>query len=1422
IVYRLRTPAEGEAGYGTIQDYTSGTSLRPSTGTVYYYDSDVARGFQYRYDLWTKVLFSANIIADADLNWKNILGEYFQPFKIFMTMENKERTSALETYYMQMIPLDVPVYWVAPEEIPIIRTPGGQFVDVLRGTADSTAGFPTSVEYDMDGDGDPDAWLDFSTFHPTYDSVFLDSVYWFNPWTDQYEDIDHDGIRAQDYDDDGIVDVDEPGDKIRVWRCYWNIDEVGGYHWYDPYASWELWIDPPPLMDMAVGAAEYLGLDRGERDPADTGFYYDNWEWWMERDTSTGEPILVRLIKINWGSYEGFRFERDTSYHPAPDDPIETDLGIIPYPRREYIVVLNLGGHEPTMDSPFPPKEDTIYSKISYETIWGKHKTTPIRVSYTYYTPLPNPLQFEYVNQVYKITDPASGEQLQYLPSNGDAYIDFKVTASTEYSRYWIANIGKDFGQFDYNYFDTEHRGWERTSTMADSLGDGVFGYIVVTIPKGIGDYTMEIDTALLFQEFEALMDTHPLVDTEVAIFEFPFKWELYCPQILIPPALDDDNFDGVDDWNDDFGDRFVSPTGFLNDAFPPMTGEEARDIFATEPWDTTVEIEGELAHPHDGWSPGIDNTYGDDLPEKLGETHLTFRVIWHGDGYEGLVEINDGATLVNEEIFGGSPWVQWSHALLAEARGNHLSVWNRNVTPTVVSLYEDTVYLRYNIQDYNEPHNFDEDFDPFVTSTSDGVMNIMVRTGGKEPASLFDPDIAMRARIDVADDYRYITNIADIPDTTIERIGYEMDFDGAITTVIVEVDNASGYIWDDLNCSLELSGLGDTRQVFWYGVYPRPFVPAHRDEETGEWVPGDDPRTFTAGWRFNPSEREVLFQYGNSDGSVTIPEVQSSRRVYYVFHLIVDTNLPIGVYEIPVMVNGVQRDYNQSYGEGATFSNSVETKLAIVDWAGTDAPSFIISTATLTEFVDTLEEYIQPPVPVEARWSWSQPDPQYFDDGIYNTLTGDFSDGQLRLFPPAEFVEFPPSPSRNSVWLIVRSIIDAPAASDELLISQYPFLRYNDLFDIERIVTGRDQYISARGPAVLPLKRVAIANGDTVSEDGFYTLNQGDNEVVIELATLNYGNDIASQPKLYVQIGNDAYFDGIDSSYSFNYDSNERIVEIEIPDIFPGEMRKIPLWLAVPTTEVDSVLELCYAFTAEFWSLAEGSGVLMRTTDSDETRKFTEIDPDTIFYGANLIITDGDISLSNSTPDIGEDILIDATVHFEGNTKFHNIPVRLTKQDGTPLGSDNIIPLMSAAPDSIFQVQFQHTIADYYEKLFVVVDPDSQFGEIKETDNVAVVEIVTGKGDPLRDVVNFPNPFKQYTEFVYTLTRPVKSVEIEVYTLRGRLVRKFSCPTDAGYNSVGWDGIDADGDPIANGSYIYKVIATDDEDEKFEVRSIV
>ncbi|MDZ7344683.1 MAG: hypothetical protein ONA90_09250, partial [candidate division KSB1 bacterium] len=51
--------------------------------------------------------------------------------------------------------------------------------------------------------------------------------------------------------------------------------------------------------------------------------------------------------------------------------------------------------------------------------------------------------------------------------------------------------------------------------------------------------------------------------------------------------------------------------------------------------------------------------------------------------------------------------------------------------------------------------------------------------------------------------------------------------------------------------------------------------------------------------------------------------------------------------------------------------------------------------------------------------------------------------------------------------------------------------------------------------------------------------------------------------------------------------------------------------------------------------------------------------------------------------------------------------------------------------------------------------------------------------------------------------------VQVKIYTLSGRLIQVLEMPqAQSGFNALSWDGRDRDGDRVANGVYLYKVIA--------------
>ena len=235
-------------------------------------------------------------------------------------------------------------------------------------------------------------------------------------------------------------------------------------------------------------------------------------------------------------------------------------------------------------------------------------------------------------------------------------------------------------------------------------------------------------------------------------------------PQVLIPPALDDNNFDGTDDWIDDRGDRFESKTGYLHDAFMPGNGEDYPGYPAVPFKD---DIYGTV---NSGWYNGADNTYGDDFFEKLGKTHFRIHANYEGRGREGSLDISKGGILVVEEIFGGSPWVIFSHVLSSFARGTDITV-ESEALPSMVRYGTDTVFIRHHIMDENEPHRFDGQFDPYHLSYGYGEASVTTLVGGKDPCSLIEPAISMSSIMDPSTDQKTVTLIPD-PDAYHTRTG--------------------------------------------------------------------------------------------------------------------------------------------------------------------------------------------------------------------------------------------------------------------------------------------------------------------------------------------------------------------------------------------------------------------------------------------------------------------------------------------------------------------------------------------------------------------------------------------------------------------------------------------------------------------------
>ncbi len=78
-----------------------------------------------------------------------------------------------------------------------------------------------------------------------------------------------------------------------------------------------------------------------------------------------------------------------------------------------------------------------------------------------------------------------------------------------------------------------------------------------------------------------------------------------------------------------------------------------------------------------------------------------------------------------------------------------------------------------------------------------------------------------------------------------------------------------------------------------------------------------------------------------------------------------------------------------------------------------------------------------------------------------------------------------------------------------------------------------------------------------------------------------------------------------------------------------------------------------------------------------------------------------------------------------------------------------------------------------------------------------------------ITDLKNFPNPMKTETSFLVNVSgsAPPSNSRIKIFTVAGRLIKTIEYPLNIGFNQIFWDGRDDDGDYIANGVYLYKLI---------------
>ena len=103
---------------------------------------------------------------------------------------------------------------------------------------------------------------------------------------------------------------------------------------------------------------------------------------------------------------------------------------------------------------------------------------------------------------------------------------------------------------------------------------------------------------------------------------------------------------------------------------------------------------------------------------------------------------------------------------------------------------------------------------------------------------------------------------------------------------------------------------------------------------------------------------------------------------------------------------------------------------------------------------------------------------------------------------------------------------------------------------------------------------------------------------------------------------------------------------------------------------------------------------------------------------------------------------------------------------------------------------------------------------------------VVGDESITLTNVLNYPNPFVNYTQFWFTHNRPFEplQVQVQVLTVTGKVVWSTNqIVTTEGFTSreISWDGRDDFGDRIGKGVYVYKLtvksLVSNSQTEKYE-----
>ncbi len=203
---------------------------------------------------------------------------------------------------------------------------------------------------------------------------------------------------------------------------------------------------------------------------------------------------------------------------------------------------------------------------------------------------------------------------------------------------------------------------------------------------------------------------------------------------------------------------------------------------------------------------------------------------------------------------------------------------------------------------------------------------------------------------------------------------------------------------------------------------------------------------------------------------------------------------------------------------------------------------------------------------------------------------------------------------------------------------------------------------------------------------------------------------------------------------------------------------------------------------------------------------------PEIKIYFDSRNFKDGDIVSEN--PTLIVDLHADNGINLSDAGVGHNLQATFFSPGGQQQSVD-LGPYYVGATDSYQDgtVSFPVTMSLTPGKNSVTVSAFDVFDNGSEAS--ANFDLESSEQLTLTDVYNYPDPFRTNTAFTFRRTAAggageAVNVKIKVFTLSGRLIKTIlSYGQTETFVKIDWDGLDDDGNRLANGVYLYEVVVT-------------